>query len=99
MNYLVYPSEKQKREETNKNSLHKSLKFILIIAQCIGQIPVQGITGNDVKSLHFTWKSVRTFYSIFSCCGTFIIVCLHMNRMITNGTDLFIISKRKKNIK
>lgn len=46
----------------DSNSIHSCLRPILLMAQCFGLLPLQGITG-DTHDLKFTWKSWRIFHS------------------------------------
>lgn len=43
----------------------------MAIAQFFGVMPVVNILSSDVTKMTFTWKSVRTVYTIF-CCGNLI---------------------------
>lgn len=38
--------------------------IVLVVAQCFGLFPVQGILSKDISNLRFTWISLRMIYSI-----------------------------------
>ncbi|XP_023720513.1 gustatory receptor for sugar taste 64f isoform X1 [Cryptotermes secundus] len=45
------------------NSMHRSMCWVLLVAQAFALCPVQGITGRRAEELRFTWRSVRVFYT------------------------------------
>lgn len=49
--------------------IHQAFSKVLILAQCFGQMPIQGITSPTYKSLKFTYVSLRTLYSILLIVG------------------------------
>ena len=52
-------------------SFQEAVGPILVIGQCFGSLPVEGILSKDIANLKFRWKSFRTIYSIiFLICGT-----------------------------
>lgn len=79
---------------TSKNrSIHRSLKWILLLAQCFGQIPVQGITDPDARHLRFMWKSWRVLYCLLNCIGAGILTVFYVYYVVTKGYDLIQLSK------
>lgn len=57
------------RTKPNEN-FHKSMKLIIIIANCMGLLPVNGVTADSPDKLHFKWVSLKTFYTfvlLFLC--------------------------------
>ncbi|KAK4879373.1 hypothetical protein RN001_007519 [Aquatica leii] len=74
---------------SSSRSFHGALKWILITAQCFGQIPVIGITKPDVKLFKFKWKSWRTFYCILNCTGAFFLTSTYVINVFVNGMDIF----------
>lgn len=47
-----------------EQSLHHSIKIIMIIANCLGLLPVNGVVISSPKDLHFRWFSLKTCYSV-----------------------------------
>lgn len=89
----VEPKDKKSFKRRKEKSFHKSIAFVLLLAQCFGQLPVQGILCNDVQSLRFSWKSWRTVYSILICVGAAFISLMQIASLLTKGMNLFEISK------
>lgn len=52
-------------------SLHKSLKVVILFGNCLGLLPVNGITSDSVESVIFKWTSPKTLYTL-----TFMLVLL-----------------------
>lgn len=74
-------------------SIHQSLKWVLVIAQCFGQMPVTGVTNRDPKYLKFSWKSWRFFYCIIYCTCIVLINLVLMQIILTKGLNFFLSSK------
>lgn len=89
----VEPQTKTQYRYKNEKSFHKSMAFVLILAQCFGQLPIQGITSPDVQALQFKWKSWRTLYSILICIGATFVSLMQVVKLLTRGMNLFEISK------
>lgn len=70
------------------------MTFVLILAQCFGQLPVQGITSPDAETLSFKWKSWRTLYSALICVGATFVSMMQIIKLLTSGMNLFEISKQ-----
>lgn len=81
----MYPVFNRSSEKSN---LHKSFSKILLVAQIFGFLPVQGILGPDFRSLHFSWKSIRVVYSIFTIFGTCVISGFQLQKILNKGLDL-----------
>lgn len=64
----------------NQN-IHSSFKFIIIIAQCFGFFPVQGVLSKDVYSLKFSWWSIRVIINFAIGCVAFICAFAHLRRL------------------
>lgn len=69
-------------------NVHQVLKVVLIMAQCFGQMPVQGITSPTPKSLRFTWISFRFAYSILLIVGAVFVLC----------TEFFALARGEKGV-
>lgn len=68
--------------------VHQALTIVLVLAQCFGQMPVQGITSPSPRSLKFTWVSFRFAYSILEIIGaTFVVFALSMS-ISRNGMNI-----------
>lgn len=90
----VKPPQKVVPYETKQEkSFHKSMAFVLVLAQCFGQLPIQGITSSDVQALHFKWLSWRTLYGILICIGAAFVSMMQIIKLLTRGMNLFEISK------
>lgn len=50
---------------------HEAIKPVLLIGQFFGCMPVSNITTTSPNSLKFTWKSIRSLFSLFTTlsCG------------------------------
>lgn len=89
----IKPHAKDQRKIKHERSFHRSMTFVLILAQCFGQLPIQGITSPDVQALYFKWKSWRTVYSALICTGATFISMMQIIKLLTKGMNLFEISK------
>lgn len=89
----VEPQSRRRYRIKHEKSFHKSMAFVLILAQCFGQLPIQGITSPDVKALHFKWKSWRTLYSVLVCVGATFLFVMKIISLLARGMNLFEISK------
>lgn len=78
---------------TSKQSLHNSLKFVLVTAQTFAQFPLDGVRKSDTKDLQFKWKSFKMFYTLLFASCVFVVVAIDLCQMLKHGTDIFIISK------
>ncbi|KAF2896731.1 hypothetical protein ILUMI_09438, partial [Ignelater luminosus] len=59
-------NELQKAITSKNRSIHRSLKWILILAQCFGQIPVQGIASPDARYLREMPNALEKVYFFLS---------------------------------
>lgn len=89
----VEPKEKKVLKPRKEKSLHSSIAFVLVLAECFGQLPIQGVTSPDVQSLHFTWKSWKTVYSLLICIGASFVSLMQIVTLLTKGMNLFEICK------
>lgn len=89
----VEPKDKKKFLPKKHKNIHKSFAFVLILAQCFGQLPVQGITSPDVQALHFSWMSWKCGYSILICAGAMFYCSMQIGVLLTRGMNLYEISK------
>ncbi|XP_049822393.1 gustatory receptor for sugar taste 64f-like [Aethina tumida] len=55
-----------------KSSFQENIKFFIIIGQCFGLMPLEGITNKNVRELKFTWKSWKFLYCLYNISGAFV---------------------------
>lgn len=77
----------------NNQSLHKTLKWVLLIAQCFGQFPVIGIMKPESRSLKYTWKSWRNFYSVINALSAGFLTLTYIYFAALDGLDLYLFGK------
>lgn len=80
-----------KQAPRKEYSLHQSLKTVLMITQCFGQLPVLGITDQSSKTLKFSWLAWKTFYSIAIAFSLTMLCFVYLYRFAKYGTNLFLI--------
>lgn len=51
------------QKSRNLTTTEKSLRFVVILANCFGLLPVSGVISEE-ESLHFKWKSSKVLYSL-----------------------------------
>lgn len=51
------------KAERQTSSWHKSMKTVILIANCLGLLPVSGVTSDSVHNMNFRWISLKVFYS------------------------------------
>nr|WKF45114.1 gustatory receptor 6 [Podabrus annulatus] len=78
------------RKAKKGKSVHQCLKWVLVIAQCLGQMPVTGVTNPDPKYLKFTWKSCRLFYCVIYCICVTLINMVYIQIVLINGINFFL---------
>lgn len=54
------------KEMIINGSFHQAITPVLLVAQCLGILPIIGINGKSSFGLRFTWKSFRTIYSVLA---------------------------------
>lgn len=68
-------------------SFQQAFSSVLVVAQCLGIMPVIGIKGNSSFGLKFTWCSFRTIYSmtafLFAASYDIFAICVSMTKPIT----------------
>ncbi|XP_075236776.1 gustatory receptor for sugar taste 64f-like [Lycorma delicatula] len=67
------------------DSLHVTLRPLLILAQCFALLPVHGVRAPNSKSVRFYWLSGRVFYTFASFVGSATIVALSILRTVNTG--------------
>lgn len=67
-----------------RDSFHRAIFPILLIAQCLALMPVEGISGLNATSLHFKYSSIRTIYANLFAIFAFIILLFEIYRVNAN---------------
>lgn len=75
-------------------SFHQAFGTVLVLAQCLGVMPIIGVKGRSSFKLRFTWKSFRTIYSViallFATSYTIFATCITLTKPITfNSVGLY----------
>lgn len=68
-----------------KSSFFRAMGPILIMSQCFGLMPVNGIRGRDVTYIHFKWLSLKLMYSVIAILGALITTILYFIQFTTTG--------------
>ena len=97
MAFTVFPATKPAfstpDERDLQQSFQKSIRFVIILAQCFGQMPVSGVNENNARGIHFTWKSWRVLYTLLCCLGMGFVSSVRLYKLLKQGADIFIISE------
>ncbi|XP_043065989.2 gustatory receptor 5a for trehalose [Drosophila bipectinata] len=72
----------------HKGSFHEAVAPVLTVAQCFCLMPVLGIGGSSVRSLHFTRKSWRFWYSCLYLCSTTLDLMFSIRKVSHGGLDV-----------
>lgn len=72
----------ESKAEKQTNSWHKSMKIVILVANCLGLLPVNGVTSDSVHNLSFRWMSLKVFYS-------FVWLSIAVMNVITNSISVF----------
>lgn len=70
------------QKKSQNRSLQDSIKIIAIFANCIGLLPVNGVTSDFASDLKFSWKSLKVVY-------TFVLLLLGSVRLVASVLYLF----------
>lgn len=52
------------KNTATETNIHKLLKISIIVANCFGLLPVDGITSDSPDGLRFKWCSLKTFWAL-----------------------------------
>lgn len=89
--FMESPRKSLHRKSTAKpqlQSFQEAIGPVLVLGQCFGSMPVEGILSKDIGNLKFRWNSLRTIYSIvFLTCGT-IESCMAVRRLLRLGFNI-----------
>lgn len=81
---------------SGNQNIHSSFKFIIIIAQCFGFFPVQGILSKDPQLLKFSWWSVRVAINFIIGFVAYICASAHLRRLFIGTFTLNDFGKETK---
>ncbi|CAK9814288.1 Gustatory receptor for sugar taste 64f [Anthophora quadrimaculata] len=69
------------------DSLHASMRPIIMLAQCFSMFPVSGVNTPDASHLRFTWRSPKFIYCAISFLGSSTMTIFNIMRIITSGIN------------
>lgn len=78
-----------KRKACYSGHVHRALTVVLVLAQCFGQMPVEGITSTTPNSLKFTKASFRFAYSVLVLVGAAFVLLAHVLSLVKKGIGFF----------
>ncbi|XP_076392796.1 gustatory receptor 5a for trehalose isoform X6 [Megachile rotundata] len=67
------------------DSLHASMRPIIILAQCFSLFPVTGVNTPNAAHLRFTWRSPKFIYCAISFFGSSIMTIFNVLRITSTG--------------
>ncbi|XP_043525141.1 gustatory receptor for sugar taste 64f-like isoform X6 [Frieseomelitta varia] len=70
--------------DPNADSLHASMRPIIMLAQCFSLFPVSGVNSPDASYLRFTWRSPKFIYCVISIVGSSMMTVFNILRIVTN---------------
>jgi hypothetical protein len=81
------------REATTEHNLHKSLRFLFVIAQMFGYFPVLGVLSSSPSYLGFSWFSLRILSSTVTYTCGIVVILGHIRFLIVEGYEQIEMSK------
>ncbi|XP_068986732.1 gustatory receptor for sugar taste 64f-like isoform X1 [Bombus flavifrons] len=69
------------------DSLHASMRPIIMLAQCFSLFPVSGINNSDASYLRFTWRSPKFVYCAMSIFGSSVMTIFNILRIVSTGVN------------
>ncbi|XP_011149359.2 gustatory receptor for sugar taste 64f isoform X2 [Harpegnathos saltator] len=81
---VVPPSE---TFDPSTDSLHSSMRPIIMLAQCFSMLPVCGVNKPDASYLRFTWRSLKILYAAVVFLGVFTMTVFNVLRMFATGVN------------
>lgn len=73
--------------------LQRHLRYVLILAQIFGILPVYGISFDDPLKLKFSWQSWRVLYACWLILATFFVAFMAFFNLCSNDFELNNLSK------
>lgn len=83
----------------HKGSFHEAVAPVLTVAQCFCLMPVLGIGGSSVRSLHFSRKSWRFWYSCLYLCSTTLNLMFSIRKVSHGGLDVRSVGECQSSLK
>lgn len=77
--------------------VHQALSSVLILAQCFGQMPLEGVTSPSSKSLKFTFATFKIVYTSLLIIGATFVIVANLLWSSRNGISFADIGIRNKN--
>mgnify|MGYP005985519111 CR=1 FL=1 len=68
-------------KQGDEKFFHQRVRWVLVMAQSFGLLPVRGVTGENYNDLSFSWYLKRVFYSqvlIFGSCFVAVVAFFRM---------------------
>ncbi|XP_031833945.1 gustatory receptor for sugar taste 64f isoform X2 [Nomia melanderi] len=69
------------------DSLHASMKPVIMLAQCFSMFPVSGVNSPDASYLRFTWRSPKIIYCVISFLASSMMTIFNILRLIATGVN------------
>ncbi|KAK2575502.1 hypothetical protein KPH14_011223 [Odynerus spinipes] len=69
------------------DSLHASMRPIIVLANCFSMLPVCGVNSPDASCLKFTWRSPKLLYTAVSCLGATVMTVFNIIQFATTGIN------------
>nr|XP_012217698.1 PREDICTED: gustatory receptor for sugar taste 64f-like [Linepithema humile] len=69
------------------DSLHASMRPIIMLAQCFSMLPVCGVNRPDASYLRFTWRSPKILYSAIVFLGIVTVSVCNVWRLCSTGLN------------
>ncbi|XP_020278415.1 gustatory receptor for sugar taste 64e-like isoform X2 [Pseudomyrmex gracilis] len=73
--------------DPSTDSLHASMRPIIVLAQCFSMFPVCGISKPDASYLRFTWRSPKLVYAAISFLGACMMTIYNVIRLLNTGIN------------
>ncbi|XP_076378781.1 gustatory receptor for sugar taste 64f isoform X2 [Megalopta genalis] len=73
--------------DPQSDSLHASMRPIIMLAQCFSMFPVSGVNTPDASCLRFTWRSPKIIYCAISLFGLILLTIFNIMRMVSTGVN------------
>ncbi|KAE9535846.1 hypothetical protein AGLY_007747 [Aphis glycines] len=74
---------------SDKNSLHRAITPVLILAQICALLPVQGIRGKNTSYLVFNWFSWTVFYVFIVIAASLLILSFSLIKIYMTGLTYY----------
>ncbi|GLV41644.1 Gustatory receptor 64e [Carabus blaptoides fortunei] len=75
-------AQHQVSADRRKSSFYRAIGPVLIMSQCFGLMPVNGIMRRDITYIHFKWLSPKMFYCLSAIIGAVVTTVLYFIQFI-----------------